>query len=296
MEPWSFRVDDPAELPGRHAEAIASTVRGERFRTLVYVPAWPGADGPFGVRGASASHAVGLTGSRLVLSADRHLPETPPRVTSIPLDDVLVAEFGSALLLGWLVVRYVASGQVREATVLHGSTSGEHLAALVRDVRALVASPTRSALDVAPSLRGTPWSGPRLLVAKAAPLLLPDEHPAVVASAEERWRLRQTRFGRSRPQCVSAPALVGVSDVGWVLVRGEPRADPTSYAFGVSVLSVSHRDVGSVRVAAECAASRRSRSPLAPRQRGSPCGSRSRTPTRSGSRSRREARRELRRA
>jgi len=57
-------------------------------------------------------------------------------------------------------------------------------------------------------------------------------------------------MGRESWRCVACPAVVGISNLGWVLVRAEPRPDPSSYAFGVALMSIPFHAVQTARLEA----------------------------------------------
>lgn len=250
-EPWPFRVDVPDDLPGLHAEAMAAALGpGERYGTLAYLPIGFGHQAPFGSRGTPASHAVGVTDTRVVLSADRHAAGAPPIVESIALDGIVALEAGPALLLGWLVLWHVNGDGVRTATVLHGSTGSEPVVEIARRIRGLCASAGTDARAFARRPGRVAGTGGNPRLAGRVSALLPDESPVTVAVAGERWKTGRRRLGRACGTCVASSAVVGYGDLGWTIVRAEPRRDPSTCSFGVGLTAIPTRAVRAVRLAA----------------------------------------------
>ena len=232
-EPWVFRVDRPGELIGAHRELIAAAIpQSEPTRYLLYSPRWEGRGRHFGIEASPASHALAVTARRFVISRDAH-DDSSPTVTSIPFDAVLSVEKGSALLLAWLVIRYVADARVQAFTILHKSTGAHHVDESIRTWRATLL--TVSARSVQ---HDEHWkSVPRFLFHEMEPLLLDDECVRASLHASERWN-EPRRFFVRRATFVQPWTSLVIADRGVIFGMAEQPERPLMHAFGANVVVV----------------------------------------------------------
>jgi hypothetical protein len=237
-EPWVFRAAGPSELLGAHAELVGQALEpGESLRYLLYSPMWDGRGGPFGIRATPASHAVAVTGHRFVISADEHLTGAPPSLLSIPFPAVVSVESGSALMLGWLVIRYVEGGAMQSATVLYRALGRKHVTAAVRAYRAAIC---RGLPDRETS--ALPWSDVSQRIGERAweelePLLTEAETPLTTASWHAVHGLRRRGRGDNLV-CLAAAGALLVSSFALFVVGSDPEAPARSPNFGVNALCV----------------------------------------------------------
>lgn len=114
---------------------------GETLHYLLYSPIWDGRRAPFGLEALPASHAVGVMGSRFVVSVDPHDEPLPLSLQEVPFQSLLSVDIGSALLLGWLSFRFVEYDSVSKRTLLFRASGARHFEAAVRMHRSLAAGP-----------------------------------------------------------------------------------------------------------------------------------------------------------
>lgn len=236
-EPWIFRATDPQELCGRHADLIASALDPrDRVHYLLYSPIFDARCGLFGIHGAPASHAVALTQDRFVISSDPHANARPATVESVPLEKILAVELGSALVLGWLAIRFAADNTLRSVVVLFGTSGTHHFEALVRAQRRLAAPWVAMGAESVP--RAELWrSTLPYLGAAVEPLLLDDEQIVCALHWHEAWRSVRSRWTTTQA-CTSTPGLLLASRLGVLWVASEPRVRPNVLSFGVNATSI----------------------------------------------------------
>ena len=135
-EPYVFRADKPGDLFGVHADLMEKTLsRDEGLLYLLYSPIWPEKKGPFGLYATPASHAVAVTKYRFIISEDRYKEGIAPTVQSIPFDQVLYVQLGSALSLGWFAIQFVEDKKTFCTTLFFTSTGIAHFETLIRQYR-----------------------------------------------------------------------------------------------------------------------------------------------------------------
>jgi hypothetical protein len=139
-EPYVFRVERPDDLRGLHigvhADLMERALRpDEGLLYLLYAPVWPEKKGPFGLHATPASHAVAVTKYRFIISEDRHKEGIAPTVQSIPFDQVLYVQLGSALCLGWFVIQFVEGKKTFCTTLFFTATGIGYFETLIRQYR-----------------------------------------------------------------------------------------------------------------------------------------------------------------
>jgi hypothetical protein len=242
-EPWVFRVARAGDLIGVHRELIASAIpESEPIRSLLYSPRWEGRGRHFGIEARPASHGFAVTDRRFVISRETH-DGSSPILTSIPFDAVLSVEKGSALLLAWLVIRYVTDALVQAYTILHKSTGAHHVDESLRAWRA-----TGQAVAARPLQLDDHWkSVPRFLFHEMEPLLLDGESIRGSLHASERWK-ESRRFFVRRAVFVQPWTSLVIADRGLIFGVSEQPEEPGLYAFGANVVVVPAEVVAGVAV------------------------------------------------
>ena len=236
-ECWVFRAETAEELCGYHAQLIASALAPhERLEHLLYSPRSDATDGPFRVGGAPGSHAVGITQGRLLISHDPHADSPPRSVLRIDLSVVSALELGSALTLGWFVVRFGGPQGAASCAVTFSSSGIAHFRELVRVYRHLgrrARAPRRGAFEW-PSV----WEVvPAYLRSELEPLTDAGEPPLAVLRSPERWT-SEKGFWSTRAVCVCAAGLLVATPLGLLWAASEPSLRPGGYGFGVNVTVV----------------------------------------------------------
>lgn len=164
-------------------------------------------------------------------------------MTSIPFDAVLSVEKGSALLLAWLVIRYVDDARVRAFTILHKSTGAHHVDESIRAWRTTL--PAAAARSVQ---HDEHWkSVPRFLFHEMEPLLLDGESVRGSLHASERWNERRRLFVRRATFIQPWTSLV-LADRGAIFGMAEQPERPLMHAFGANVVVVPPDAVASAAV------------------------------------------------
>jgi len=244
-ESWVFRAQFLDELCGHHPDLIAGAlVSDERVRYLVYSPLRETTAGPFGIRGASGSHALALTDSRVIVSRDPHTPGSARTVRVLRYEDILFVELGEALTLGWLVFHFVTPEGVASETMVFQSTGIDLFRTAVRILRGrdrpTDASPAAAREPDANFAQAPPYLRSQLL-----PVLLNDEQPRLVVQSVQRWR---TASGR-RPACTIPERLSVVTERSLVIVESERPHRPGALVFGVNVTCIDRPVVREVTIA-----------------------------------------------
>ena len=237
-ESWVFFAAQPSELLGVHADQVARALQpGETLRYLLYSPMWEGRGGPFGIRGAPASHAVAVTEHRFMISRDEHVAGVPPELLSIPLASVLAVESGSALMLAWLVLHYADAGVTRSATVLYRALGRKHFVAAVRAYRSAASPELAGGRASAPG-----WPAVWELVGERyreelEPLLAEAERPLAAVAWPAVVGHRRRGHG-DRPVVIAPAGAVLVTTRGLLAVGEDPAVSPHSPNFGVNAVSL----------------------------------------------------------
>jgi hypothetical protein len=255
-ECWVFRAESPDELCGHHPQLISSALApGEPLDDLIYSPIFAAREGPFRVGGEPGSHAVALTPGRLLVSRDPHSEGGTRSVQSIDLGTILAIEIGSALTLGWFVVRFSTPEGAASRPVLFNAQGMPFFRSIVRAYLQPAAAEWAAA---APALD---WPGvwqdtPPYLTRELAPLTRETDPPLAVLRTPERWVSEQRRW-RRRAVCASAPGLLVATSLGLLWAASEPRMEPDGLSFGVNVTAVR-----AGRVAGAAISTRETRVPL----------------------------------
>jgi hypothetical protein len=250
-EPWVFRVGKPEELPGAHSDLIAAAIRpGERLRYLLYSPIFEARTAPFGIEAYPASHALAVGEGRFLVSADGHREGKTAQLREVFFDQVLWVELGSALLLGWLVIRFVEGGSLRSLSLFYPATGTHHFEAILRAYRSL--AQTHAEAPPAALIDWPNVAGPvePLLRERVERLMVEGERTVGLFVSLARWqtdrRARRTwRIWKSAPLCTVPSSLLLVSNLGFLYAVDEPPLRPGTLSFGVNVVAISRRQVKS---------------------------------------------------
>lgn len=105
-EPRPFVVGHPFDLYERHRTLICEHLGDDTPLLTLYCPVWKGEDGIWGHQNPHASTAICLTNRHWLISFDFH-NERSPKVLRVAHQNVLSAEIGRALLLGWFRLNYL---------------------------------------------------------------------------------------------------------------------------------------------------------------------------------------------
>lgn len=232
-ESWVFRANSVEELCGHHADLIGGALHPhEDVQYLLYSPLREADGGPFGVASGSGSHALAITGDRVIVSRDPHRSRISRTVRGVPLGHILVIEVGEALTLGWLVLRFAVENRVGSETVFFQSSGMDLFRTAVRLIRqngqpAGGVDPQTAQWDrlLAPS--------PSYLRNQIVPVLLNDERPASVVHSDERWAARD-----GSAKCVSPHGVYAVTSRAVLLAESERPDQPGALVFAVRVVCV----------------------------------------------------------
>src|SRR5712692_3541282 len=241
-ELWVFRAERPEDLLGVHANLIAAALTPcEQLRYLLYAPIWDGDTAPFGIHGQPASHAVAVTTQRFIISEDCHTEGSVPSVHTIPFDQVLSIEVGSALLLGWLALRFVEKDAVCQTALLYNAATGRHhFAAAVRAYRALAARHSGRHLSREDQMQ---WSEvwrhtARHQTGGLQSLIIDGERPLAMLRAVELWTTEK-QWRKNVPVCLTTAGMFVATDSGFLSVTDEPAPRPHMLRFGVNVSCIA---------------------------------------------------------
>ncbi len=233
-EPFVYQAKTPGELFGVHAGLMEKTLSPEEnLLYLLYSPMYEAQGGHFGIRAFPASHALAVTNRRLVVTSNRHLKAVAPEVHSIPHGSVLTLEIGSALLMGWLSIRFVSETGPGCVTLIFNAAGGwEHFHAAVRTYR------RASGCDrVAQGGETVPWwqvqarTPPAL--ARSLRLLVPETEPCLGwIGSSEMWGIRK-RGWKKISYCLRTNGILVAGSHGLVYIHEEPplRRELTNFAF-----------------------------------------------------------------
>jgi hypothetical protein len=233
-EPYVFRANGPEGLIGVHTDLIASTLQPEeRICFLLYAPIRRAEKAPFSIHADPGSHAVAVTGHRLLISKDLHDEVTLPSILSIPFHHILCVEIGSALLLGWLVITFKNEGALSRSSLFYTSTGSHHFEAAVREYRRMS---TTSFCGVARE-EALSWSAvwrltPRSQIDLLKSLITGDERPLEILRFREKWIEGRKR---NKKVCLTTDGFLLVTDRGGCLhVTEERPISPGILAYGIN--------------------------------------------------------------
>jgi hypothetical protein len=239
-EPWVYEARTPGDLLGVHAELITSSLLPEEeLRYLLYSPIWDGTWAPFGISAQPASHALAVTNNRFLLSRNLHRDDAEPTVFSIPFEQVLWAECGNAILLGWFSLYSILEDGPGRISVLFKSTGEKFFTAALRRYRQTLPrqDPTAGHGKGQAAWQDL-WNRVNELEACGVrPLLLEDEMLMGWLRAGQKWRYRR-KLMRWRPECESPENLLLWTSTGVIHVIQEPDIRPEIHSFGLTVRSV----------------------------------------------------------
>jgi len=185
-----------------------------------------------------ASHAVAVTDQRFIISEDRHIKGITPTVQAIPFQEVICVELGSALILGWLSIRFVENNRLSSTGLLFTTSTGrDHFHAAVREYRRVIGSPGEELQ------RGTipweeVWHQTALLQRERLKLLiLKREQPVCVIHSSETWGMEK-RGWKKRPLCLNAKGIFVATNFGLIYAVDEPPLKPGMVSFGINVCCI----------------------------------------------------------
>lgn len=235
-EPFIYRAHDPGELQGVHTDLIASALRpGEIPLYLFYSPLWDGEGCCFGITSASASHAVAVTGDRLIVSRDLHREGEPPSLYCIPYDRILSLEMGTALLLGWLSILFIEKGRLSRLSILFKTTGFNHYEAAVREYRAIAGAKCtwgerggRTSSVKVPDEMTVPY------LAKVRQLLLDRERILYSIHSPRLWG-REKRLWKFAPVCIAGEGVLLMTNLGLLFAADDTDMLPNVLSYGVNV-------------------------------------------------------------
>ena len=132
-EAWVFGVEHPRDLMGAHAKLIDKELNeSEKIGHCIYAPCVSSTVTPFGLKSEKYSWGVCVTDKRFIISQNRHVKGIEPGVVSIPFQDILYCNIGSALLLSWFSITYIQDGEIEKLNILFSSNGKHHFAKAVR--------------------------------------------------------------------------------------------------------------------------------------------------------------------
>ena len=239
-ESYVFKANRPEGLLGIHADLMEKALRpNEELLYLLYAPIWPEKKGPFGLHATPASHAVAVTKYRFIISEDRHMKGIIPTVQSIPFDQVLYIELGSALLLGWFSAEFVVDDKPSCATLFFPATTGmKHFDIAVRKYRRIT-GPAYDKLSVDAMDWADIWqSTPTTEVDHLMPLIIKEELPFNILRSSELWITGKRRW-KSIPICLSTNGILVSTNFGFIYATEEAPVRPHVFIFGVNVSCIA---------------------------------------------------------
>lgn len=135
-EDWVFSVKHPCELIGVHAKLIDKELKeSEKIEYCVYAPRVSSTSTPFGLKCEEASRGICVTDKRFIISENRHIEGTEPKVSIIDFEDIRYFTIGNVLLLGWFSIHYRSDDNAKDITVLYSSTGRHHFEKLIRSYK-----------------------------------------------------------------------------------------------------------------------------------------------------------------
>ena len=246
-ESYVFRANRPQGLLGVHADFMEKALRPEEgLLCLLYAPIWPEKKGPFGLHATPASHAVAVTRNRFIISENRHMKGIAPTIQSIPFDQVLYVQLGSALSLGWFAIQFVEDEKTFCNTLFFTVTGMGHFETLIREYRRMTGAngdrfPKK--VDWVDIWRRTPMTQ----VDRLRSLVLKEELPFSMLRSSELWILRKRRW-KSTPACLSTNGILVSTDFGFIHATDEPCIRPKIFSFGVNVSCIPYHAVKSAQL------------------------------------------------
>lgn len=250
-ESFVFRVNKPDDLRGfhiyAHADLMEKTLRhDEDLLYLLYSPIFPEKKAPFGLHAAPASHAVAVTRNRFIISENRHMKGIAPTVHSIPFDQVLYIQLGSALSLGWFAVQFAENEKPFCITLFFTVTGIEHFETLIRNYRRMAVSSfgrfplKKDWVDI--------WRrAPMTQVDRLGSLVTQEELPFISIRSSERWHLEKKRR-KSVPVCLSTDGILVSTNFGFIHATDEACIRPNIFSFGVNVSCIPFDPMKSTRI------------------------------------------------
>ena len=238
-ESYVFQANKPQGLLGVHADLMEKVLRPEEgLLYLLYAPIWPEKKGPFGLYATPASHAVAVAKHRFIISEDRHMEGIAPTVQSIPFDQVLYVQLGSALSLGWFAIQFVEDEKTFCTTLFFTVTGMEHFETVIRKYRRMTGAnydrfPKK--MDWADVRHRTPMTQ----VDRLESLVLKEELPFSMLRSSELWILRKRRW-KSIPACLSTNGILVSTNFGIIYATDESCIRPKIFSFGVNVSCIPY--------------------------------------------------------
>lgn len=246
-ESYVFQANKPWGLLGVHADLMEKALRPEEgLLYLLYAPIWPEKKGPFGLYATPASHAMAVTKYRFIISENRHMKGIAPTIQSIPFDQVLYVQLGSALSLGWFAIQFVENEKPFCSTLFFTVTGMEHFETVIRKYRRMTgANDDRfpKKIDWVNVWHPTPMTQ----VDRLKPLILKEELPFSMLRSSELWTLRKRRW-KSIPACVSTNGILVSTNFGIIHATDEPCVRPKIFGFGVNVSCIPFDALKSTRI------------------------------------------------
>jgi hypothetical protein len=214
---------------------------------LLYSTIFGEKKGPFGLHGTPSSHSVAVTKARFIISEDRHRKGVSPAIQSIPFDQVLYVELGTALLLGWFSIELVADGKPSCTTLFFTANGRKNFDLVVSEYRRITTPPRdylrANVMDWAEIWRHTP----KTEIDHLEPLIIDGELPFNMLRSSEHWISRKMRR-KSIPVCLSANGILVSTNFGLIYTTEEQPIRPDVYSFGVNVSCIPVDIVKSARI------------------------------------------------
>ena len=238
-ESYVFQANKPRGLLGVHADLIEKALGPEEgLLYLLYSPIFPEKKGPFGLHATPASHAVAVTKNRFIISENRHMKGIAPTIQSIPFDQVLYVQLGSALSLGWFAIQIVENEKPFRTTLFFTVTGMAHFETLIREYRRMTGAngdrfPKK--IDWVDIWHRTPMTQ----VDRLRSLVLKEELPFSMLRSSELWILRKRRW-KSIPACLSTNGILVSTNFGFIHATDEPCIRPKIFSFGVNVSCIPY--------------------------------------------------------
>ncbi|MGO8990970.1 MAG: hypothetical protein ACLQGU_12430 [bacterium] len=246
-ESYVFQANKPRGLLGVHADLMEKALRPEEgLLYLLYAPIWPEKKGPFGLYATPASHAMAVRKYRFIISENRHMKGIAPTIQSIPFDQVLYVQLGSALSLGWFAIQFVENEKPFCSTLFFTVTGMEHFETVIRKYRRVTgANDDRfpKKIDWVNVWRRTPMTQ----VDRLRSLVLKEELPFSMLRSSELWILRKRRW-KSIPACLSTNGILVSTNFGIIHATDEPCVRPKIFSFGVNVSCIPFDALKSTRI------------------------------------------------
>lgn len=239
-----FRSERPEGLLGMHADLIASALKAEeKIHYLLYSPIRNASIRPFGICAVPASHALAVTDERFLISQDQHIDTIAPTVTEIPFSQVICIEIGNALLLGWLVIRFIKDGQLSDASLFYTARGSHHFERAVCEFRKMHGI-SQNSLSECGIIWTEVWKQtpkPHTDILKS--IILEKEKPVSLFRATEFWG---TEKRRRKQVCLAVEGSLLVTDLGFLYAVDEQPIAPHIMSYGVNVCCIPSDSLYSV--------------------------------------------------